>query len=917
MLKTVPVATTLEKLLHYTTLINEPWRDSSLRTHFDEDLHKRRLLSETNILAAAESIGLLELPEQPQPLHGNHGIEGGSFGHLREAPLVGYHRMFQFDALASLAYSPEQLEQLLDGRSLELSQRSILETKGRLNRYLRNLLLLVDVWQRHHDHADDLRTVMYHAMHDGVQEVPEGFDIHDYAAQLQSHDHSLAELSPASLEARLQDLLLATTHTRAQLQTHLNDASQRLYGRDIVLVEPTTARIRSMFGEYAPDHPLYTWAMIELTKRVITSDARLLNHVPKYFTPAYFARLHEQTVSVEGEEGRTGGKAAGVMFATPVIHREMGAEGVYLRDPHQFFVDTSISDAFFAHNDLLHEMEQMKWVYAGAVQTRDATEIDRVKDDIAALKQRILEGEFPPANVGQLRGSYEAICSRTGGSPLVVRSSSLLEDGVNAPFPGVYESKFLPNASQDPERNFADFLHALKEVYASVISSGALRYRLDNDLLSVDERMAALVQEVQGHREGDLFFPDLAGVVFSRATRAPDPDIDLRRGYVRIVVGLGTRAVAIDDHAHLLYFQKPAVNPTEARRRGRYSQHSVDVVDLKDNSLREIPVKEFLDTTMPSGLQAARLPVAFSLDKGLLQSYPPFNSSGISLSPYCDIAVAYRNSRLLPQAIHLVERVMDISRRAHGDDVDIEFTLNFVPCSGAVDGWMPSLSVVQCRLQYNKPEDRPATMPDIRKSGGNDITVLYRSNVPESNGSAHNLEYLLVVDPSRYGNLGPQGWPMVSALIDAVNHHYDNERFALAAPGRWGSVNPQLGVKVSYEQIHHARAMIEMVLPVNAPTNGSHFFQQIEARGIHIVTMHVGDGDTTRSLFPYFDNAPNLLLSDERLARFSQLAENGVCLWHIPSATGGNYLHLAMNSGNKPPQPNVLMYLAPQVENHH
>ncbi|MBI2548259.1 hypothetical protein HYW21_02825 [Candidatus Woesearchaeota archaeon] len=903
MMKTVPVATTLERLLHFTETVYEPWRDhTALRSRFASDLHERGLLSPVNLTLAAQSIALLELGR------GGGDLPLSSDSSLASIqPIAEKLESFLFDISASLVYTPEHLQRLIDEGPLELSQRSVLDMKGRLNRYLRNLLLLNDVWYQHPEHRDELRGEMYHRMQD---QFAGEFDLQAYAGQLSGKNYLVAELPQQTLEAILQDLFLATTHTRAKLQAHLNEVSRTLYGGEVVRSEPTTARLRTLLTAYDPHHPLSDWATIELAKRIVTSDARLLHLVPEYFSSEYFAHLRKQIVNVDGYEGRIGGKTAGIFFAAPIIHREMGDDARYLRDPHQFVVDTSISDAFFTHNRLLGDINQMKWTYAGAVHSNIDGDIEDAKTKIEDLQQKILAGEFPSDVVQRLRRAYGALPS----VPLAVRSSSLLEDGVNAPFPGVYETVFVPNASPDQEQNFAALLHAIKTVYASVLSPGAFQYRLDTDLLNADERMAVLVQEVQGHREGRYFFPDLAGVVFSRATRAPDSTLDLKKGCARIVVGLGTRAVDIDDNAHLLYFQRPAINPTTEDQRGRYAQHRVDVIDLEDNSFRTLPVKEFLDSVSPSGLRASGLPVVMDRDDGIVRPYPPFHNSGHPLSPYCDIARAYGNSQregALRHGIRIIERMKDILRTAYDRDVDLEFAINFVTSPDAVDGWSSSVSLVQCRPQYNKPGDRPATMPSL--TNGSNLTVLYQSTTPESNGSVPNIEYLLVVDPSRYATLGPQGWSKLSMLIDVINRHYAHEAVALAAPGRWGSTHPNLGVPVRYEQINNTRAMIEMVRQGNEPTNGSHFFQQIEARGIHMVTMYVRDGDTSSLLFPPLEGAPNLLSSDKRLANFSDL-DPAVRLLHVPAATHEQCLHLAMNYGNRPPQPNVLIYLGPKSE---
>jgi hypothetical protein len=68
-------------------------------------------------------------------------------------------------------------------------------------------------------------------------------------------------------------------------------------------------------------------------------------------------------------------------------------------------------------------------------------------------------------------------------------------------------------------------------------------YRRRVGLLDYDERMAILLQEVQGERHRQYYFPDLAGVAYSYSPIVWNPRFKREDGFVRLVMGLGTRAV--------------------------------------------------------------------------------------------------------------------------------------------------------------------------------------------------------------------------------------------------------------------------------------------------------------------------------------------------------------------------------------
>jgi len=150
------------------------------------------------------------------------------------------------------------------------------------------------------------------------------------------------------------------------------------------------------------------------------------------------------------------------------------------------------------------------------------------------------------------------ILARVGHKPLIVRSSSLLEDNFGTSFAGKYDSFFCPNQGS-PEENLEALLRAIARVYASTFCPDALSYRRQMGLLDYDERMAILLQEVQGERHGDHYFPTLAGVGFSHNPFRWTTKIRQEDGFLRLVFGLGTRAVdrLANDYARMVALSHP------------------------------------------------------------------------------------------------------------------------------------------------------------------------------------------------------------------------------------------------------------------------------------------------------------------------------------------------------------------------
>ena len=197
-------------------------------------------------------------------------------------------------------------------------------------------------------------------------------------------------------------------------------------------------------------------------------------------------------------------------------------------------------------------------------------------------RQRILQGQFPDYIIEQ----FEEMLDYFGQSPIIVRSSSLLEDNYGNAFAGKYESVFCAN--QGPrEQRLEDFLSAVRTVYASTMSEKALRYREQRDLLDRDEQMALLVMRVSGAMHGRYYYPQVAGVGFSFNPYVWNESIDPEGG--RAAAGLRPGHAGGRPLRRRLH---PARRAQRARRSGpeanfdevrQYAQRRVDYLDLQAN----------------------------------------------------------------------------------------------------------------------------------------------------------------------------------------------------------------------------------------------------------------------------------------------------------------------------------------------
>ena len=195
--------------------------------------------------------------------------------------------------------------------------------------------------------------------------------------------------------------------------------------------------------------------------------------------------------------------------------------------------------------------------------------------DTEELATRFREGEMQ----WRLKEVLYDILQHEKG-PLIVRSSSLLEDSLEYSFAGIYESIFIANSGTLENR--LDLLEkAIKNVYLSTFKENAIGYRKKHKIPWTSEKMSIVIQRVVGHNQCEpLFFPLMAGVAFSRNYYPWGETISAEDGVGRLVLGLGTRAVG-RNYARVFSLSNPKLRPEGAVVDDivRYSQTKLDAIN--------------------------------------------------------------------------------------------------------------------------------------------------------------------------------------------------------------------------------------------------------------------------------------------------------------------------------------------------
>jgi pyruvate,water dikinase len=258
----------------------------------------------------------------------------------------------------------------------------------------------------------------------------------------------------------------------------------------------------------------------QLIRMVLTRDPRFERLAARYFDLPALVEIVGRMIGT----GMVGGKALGMLLSRAILSSSGPQWSELLEDHDSFYIGSDVFYTYLVQNDCW-------WL------RRLDEDFDVYLQRAAEVRQRILRGSFPQ----YIEDQFTELLGYFGQSPLIVRSSSLLEDSYGNSFSGKYESVFLANQGA-PEERLKAFLDAVRAVYASTMSEASLTYRHYRNVLDRDEQMALLVQRVSGEMQDDLFFPHAAGVGFSFNPFVWREDIDPRAGVLRLVFGLGTRA---------------------------------------------------------------------------------------------------------------------------------------------------------------------------------------------------------------------------------------------------------------------------------------------------------------------------------------------------------------------------------------
>ncbi|HEX3012510.1 MAG TPA: PEP/pyruvate-binding domain-containing protein [Syntrophomonadaceae bacterium] len=593
--------------------------------------------------------------------------------------------------------------------------------------------------------------------------------------------------------------------------------------------------------------------MIEiLLKMMIGRNQNILQLARSYFDLKDLLAVHSRLIGT----GYIGGKAVGMLLARKILALDHQRDWLSLLEPHDsFYLGSDVYYTYLVENgcwNLRLQQKQRENYFASAPE----------------LRQSILEGEFPDF----IRHQLFRIQDYFGQSPIIVRSSSLLEDAFGNAFAGKYESIFLTNQGNPQERYLA-FEKAIQTVYASTMNDDALNYRKLRGLDLLDEQMAVLVQRVSGSYHDKYFFPDLAGVALSRNPYLWDRDLDGRSGMVRLVSGLGTRAVnrVEDDYPLILALDKPQTRiDSSLKALRKFSQHRLDVLDTALNNENTIKVNDI----------AALMHLSGSWNLIAERDHETTRiMNDIGMPGEAWLLTFNRLIQNTDFASYLHD-ILNLLEESYQSPVDIEFTVNFNP------ELQMQINLLQCRpLQLVNPMNI-ITGDSFRRIKAQLFTV--RSHFM---GWPREplVRYIIYISALEYRQLTENKKHQVARLIGKLNRLFNDCTYLLIGPGRWGTSTPDLGVSVSFSEIYNTIALVEYEDDLTGCrpelSFGTHFFHDLVEN--HILYAALLKNNKGCSFTPgllasrpnHFSNFLPDYMEYEEVIKVLDLSADGSSLW--------------------------------------
>mgnify|MGYP000077964745 FL=1 len=523
----------------------------------------------------------------------------------------------------------------------------------------------------------------------------------------------------------------------------------------------------------------------------------------KFDKYAHFARIGE---------GSLGGKGRGLAFLDNVIKRQpefSQLPGVTVQIPKTVVLCTDIFDQFMEQNNLYQ------------IALSDASD-----DEIL---QAFLKAQLPDSLIDDFFTFFEAT-----GSPIAVRSSSLLEDAHYQPFAGIYSTYMIPWLS-DKYQMLHMLAAAIKSVYASVYYRDSKAYMTATSNVIDQEKMAVILQSVVGKTYGDHYYPNMSGVLRS-INYYPIGNEKAEEGIASLALGLGKYIVDGGQTLRVSPYHPDQVLQTSemetALRETQTKFYALDMERVGDDfkvddgfNIKQLKVKEADADHSLTYIASTFDPYDQVIRDGIYEG-------GRKIISFC--GVLQQDIIPLPR---LLQMSMKYGAEAMRRPVEIEFACNIN------DDRTADFYLLQIRPIVDSKQ-----MLDEDVAAIADDECLLRSHKSLGHGVVEDVVDVVYV---KYDdNFTAANNYRIADDIERINSKFlaEDRGYVLVGPGRWGSSDSWLGIPVKWPHISAARVIAEVALKNYRvdPSQGTHFFQNLTSFGVGYFTI---DSNTNDGIF--------------------------------------------------------------------
>jgi pyruvate,water dikinase len=584
-----------------------------------------------------------------------------------------------------------------------------------------------------------------------------------------------------------------------------------------------------------------------LMSMIIGNESQMFALCDRFFTLEDILKIASREVGT----GFIGGKSVGMLLSRKILECSGEERFKAFLEPH---------DSYYLGSDIFYTyiVQNGWWELRVKQKTKEGYFLYA-----SELRDKLLHGRFPE----NIQDKFVQMLEYFGQSPIIVRSSSLLEDNFGNAFAGKYESVFCVNQGT-PEERYEAFEQAVRTVYASAMNEDALAYRMNRGLFAEDEQMAILVQRVSGDYYGESFFPHVAGVGNSLNLYVWDESIDINSGMLRMVFGLGTRAVdrIIGDYAKIITLDDPMRAPlVSGGDLRKFSQNYVDVLSLRENKLVTAGMEEVVsyDIKVDKELFA-------SLDRDTLDRLRNLGYKDIKIPYILDFKKILRDTGF---PVFMKDMLSTLSG-GYNCPLDMEFTANFRK-NGSF-----KVNLLQCRPMQTRGLGKAVNMPEV--SDKRDCLFYIKGNFMGGNVRIP-IDYIVFVKAKEYLTLPEQEKYSVARQIGVINNILKGKNVMLMGPGRWGTTTPSLGVPVHFTELSNMSAICEIASKEEGfmpeLSYGSHFFLDIVETGIFYAAIFAGQKEVVF-------NPGRVLKAENMLASISPQSARYSDVIHIAQMNG-------------------------------